>query len=105
MKNNKVKSADHVEDSKSSRTRIRFGNSKWKFASRGSKKRINTSATVESGLASIFTKASQHQEKSAVESAINNSFSSLGLAVTNSSTRDIYQVIDTIYVATYSYVK
>lgn len=97
MKINKVKDTNHIEDPKVDGTRIRFGNSKWKFPKLGSKKTTDLSSTVETGLGSIFTKVSQNQRKSVKENTINNSLISLGLAVANANDRDLYQVTDINY--------
>lgn len=99
MKNNKVKVGDHLEDSNTSKTRFRFGNGKLKFPNWGSKKSPTHSSTVENGLSSIFTKAAQHPGKSATDISINNSLVSLGFAVASTNVRDLYQVINTSFLA------
>lgn len=92
MKGNKVKSVNENEDNASSRSGRRFYR-KWKFQSRKSMRNINHSSTVENGLNAIFVRAIERRKPgSTTDNAVNNSLVSLGFAVANTNTRDLYKV-------------
>ncbi|RDD41723.1 Transient receptor potential cation channel subfamily A member 1 [Trichoplax sp. H2] len=73
---------------------VRFWD-KWKFPSWGSKENINRSSTIENGIDGMFINAKEQlkRPKSVTDCTVNNSLVSLGFAVANTKTWDLYQAI------------